>query len=232
MTVIDAIFVGGLSRLPEGQPTGIYKQAISHPVDVNFEGIVGDEHGDTRAHGGLEKAIHLYPAEHYRALAETFTALAGRFVPGSLGENLSTRGLTESDVCIGDVFEIGTATLQVSQLRRPCWRIDARFGTDIDGAPGADENFRGRGPLVPFINAREIPGWYFRVLEPGTIAPGDEMVLTKRPSPGLTLARLHTADNAIRPDSTELRLLSNATGLNRKVAKRLAQRADWLDANP
>ena len=231
MTVIDAVFVGCLNRLPEGHPTGIFKRPIEHPIEVGFTGLTGDEHGDTRAHGGPEKAVHLYPADHYRVLVEGFPHLAEQLVPGSMGENLSTRGLTEGDVCIGDVFTLGTAKLQVSQLRRPCWRIDARFGTDVDGAPGAGEDFRGRGPMVPFVNARAIPGWYFRVLEPGTIVVGDELQLVGRPSPGVTLARLHAADNARRPDPAELRELAGASGLNEKVARRMLERADWLDAN-
>lgn len=232
MTVIDAVFVGCLRRLPEGHPTGIYKQPMSHPIQVIHSGLIGDEHGDTKAHGGPEKAVHLYPAEHYEVLAEIFPSLADRLVPGSLGENLSTRGLTEKDVCIGDIFEVGTATLQVSQLRRPCWRIDARFGTDTDGAPSADEDFRGRGPFVPAINARGIPGWYFRVLQAGDIAPGDSIELKERPAPGFTLARYHAADNDPRPDPDELRAIAGATGLNRKVAQRLLKRADWLQARP
>ncbi len=231
MTVIEAVFVGCLNRLPEGHPTGIFKQLIEHPLDVSYTGLTGDEHGDTKVHGGPEKAIHLYPADHYEVLAKGFPHLADRLVPGSLGENLSTRGLTESDVCIGDVFQVGSATIQVSQLRRPCWRIDARFGTDIDGAPGMEDDFRGRGPMVPFINAKAIPGWYFRVLELGTIAPGDSLTLVERPSPGFTLARLHAADNDLRPEPDELREVAEASGLNKSVAERMRRRADWLVAN-
>ena len=160
MTVIEAVFVGCLNRLPEGHPTGIFKQLIEHPLDVSYTGLTGDEHGDTKVHGGPEKAIHLYPADHYEVLAKGFPHLADRLVPGSLGENLSTRGLTESDVCIGDVFSGGVSddpgfAVEASVLadRRPVrnrHRRRARHGGRLPGswANGAVHQRQGDPGLV------------------------------------------------------------------------------------
>lgn len=214
MTSIDAVFVGGIRPLgPDGRPSAIVKTPRSGPVGVGVEGIAGDEHGDPRVHGGPEKAVHYYPSSSYAILAAERPELAEAFVPGSLGENLSGR-LTESDVCIGDVYRVGSVDLEVSQLRRPCWKIEARFG-----AAG----------LIDLIDRTGCTGWYFRVRTPGTLEVGADVELVDRPSPGLTLARLHAAEVAEAPDAAELRLLAAAPGLNATWASRLRARAEWIE---
>ena len=173
---IDAVFVGTLRPLPpEGQQTGMFKMPVAGPVVAEREGLAGDMQADLRVHGGPEKAVHYYPAEHYAALAARVPALAGVLIPGVLGENLSGRGLTEDSVCIGDVFAIGTCRLQVSQPRQPCWKISHRLGHE---------------PMSRVIADAGLTGWYFRVLEAGEIAAGDGIECVERPAPGLTLARL------------------------------------------
>ena len=177
------------------------------------EGLAGDMQADLRVHGGPEKAVHYYPAEHYAALAARVPALAGVLIPGVLGENLSGRGLTEDSVCIGDVFAIGTCRLQVSQPRQPCWKISHRLGHE---------------PMSRVIADAGLTGWYFRVLEAGEISAGDGIECVERPAPGLTLARLWTARLAHRPDPAELRCLAAAPGLNPDWVTRLVERAAWL----
>ena len=204
---IDAVFVGTLRPLPpEGQQTGMFKMPVTGPVAAGREGLAGDMQADLRVHGGPEKAVHYYPAEHY-------AALAGVLIPGVLGENLSGRGLTEDSVCIGDVFAIGTCRLQVSQPRQPCWKISHRLGHE---------------PMSRVIADAGLTGWYFRVLEAGEISAGDGIECVERPAPGLTLARLWTARLAHRPDPAELRCLAAAPGLNPDWVKRLVERAVWL----
>ena len=211
---IDAVFVGTLRPLPpEGQQTGMFKMPVAGPVVAEREGLAGDMQADLRVHGGPEKAVHYYPAEHYAALAARVPALAGVLIPGVLGENLSGRGLTEDSVCIGDVFAIGTCRLQVSQPRQPCWKISHRLGHE---------------PMSRVIADAGLTGWYFRVLEAGEIAAGDGIECAERPAPGLTLARLWTARLAHRPDPAELRCLAAAPGLNPDWVTRLVERAAWL----
>lgn len=211
---INAVYVGSLRPLPpEGQQTGIFKFPVSGPVAVGPLGLAGDAQGDRRVHGGPEKAVHYYPAEHYAALAARVPALAAQLVPGVLGENLSGVGLLEATVCIGDIYAVGTCRLQVSQPRQPCWKISHRLGHD---------------PMSRLIADLGCTGWYFRVLAPGLVGAGDSLTLLERPAPGLTLARLWAAHTSHRPDAAELARLGAAPGLNADWARRLRDRAAWL----
>jgi len=208
------VFTGELKPLPpEGQMTGMYKSRCDLPVFCDVEGLRGDAQGDRRVHGGPDKAVHLYPADHYARLAELMPAASDLLLPGVLGENLSVSGLVEADVCIGDVFVLGDARLQVSQPRRPCWKISHRLGVDTASRLVADHG---------------LTGWYFRVLQTGDIPPDGALELVERPSPGMTLARLWAVEQAHRPAVDEVRALAAATGLAAQWAQRLIQRADWL----
>ncbi|NMG46375.1 MOSC domain-containing protein, partial [Aromatoleum toluvorans] len=215
---IDHLFIGALRPLPpEGQMTGMYKHPARGPVAVGPEGFAGDYQGDRRVHGGAEKAVHHYPAEHYPRLAQRFPHSAAILKPGTLGENLSTRGWTEETVCIGDLFRVGTALLQLSQPRSPCWKIDHRL--DAEGAS-------------LFVAHEGIIGWYYRVREAGTIAPGDAFELVERPNPDLSVAAYWRATLEHRPDPAQLRAMAAAAGLAPDKAQRLAERAAWLENNP
>ncbi|WP_230970177.1 MOSC domain-containing protein [Nitrogeniibacter aestuarii] len=211
------VFTGGLKPLPpEGQMTGMYKVRRDTPVFCDIEGLRGDAQGDRRVHGGPDKAVHLYPADHYTRLAELMPMASNLLLPGVLGENLSVSGLVESDVCIGDVFALGDARLQVSQPRRPCWKISHRLGVDAASRLVADNG---------------LTGWYFRVLHPGDIPPDGALELVERPSPGMTLARLWALEQSHRPSVEEVNTLAEAIGLATQWAQRLKNRADWLARN-
>ncbi len=214
--VLDAVRIGRLRSLPpEGQATGIHKEPVAGPVRVTTLGLVGDEHGDRRVHGGPEKALHYFSVEGYERLASAL-GLVGSLHPGDLGENLGGRGATERTVCVGDVFRIGTATAQVSRPRSPCWRIDHRLGVD------------GANLLLAQLRCQ---GWYLRVLEEGEVAAGDWMTLLERPSPDATIDRLLEVQQQDRPDPVELRELASATGLTPEISRRLSGRAEWLERN-
>lgn len=208
-----SLFAGRLQPLPpEGQITGIFKQSVAM-AQVGPEGLAGDAQGDRRVHGGPEKAVHYYPAEHYARLVAECPGLAEALVPGVLGENISATGLTEQNVCIGDVYALGECRLQVSQPRRPCWKISHRL------------EHPGLSRLVADLG---LTGWYFRVLVGGEIRAGDALQRVECPAPGLTLARLWAASEAHRPALAELRALAAAPGLNGDWVRRLTERADWL----
>src|SRR5574343_659543 len=126
-----SLFIGGIRLLPEsGRPTGMYKQPATGPLELGPEGFVGDQQADRRVHGGPDKAVHLYPARHYARLAARFPEAAALLVAGSNGENLSTPDLDENDIHLGDIWQLGTARLQLSQPRSPCWKIDERYACD------------------------------------------------------------------------------------------------------
>ena len=144
------LFAGGVRPLPpNNRPSGIFKTALHQPAWVGMNGLAGDEQADLRVHGGPEKALHQYPAGNYAALANAFPDVISDLVPGSLGENLSVAGWDETNVCIGDIFQLGGAVIQVSQPRTPCWQIDSRFVV---------------GGMTIYIHDHGLKGWYFRVL--------------------------------------------------------------------
>ena len=178
---IDAVLTGAVRPFgPQGVPSGIAKTATRARIRVSATGLEGDGQGDPRHHGGPEKALHHYAFDHYPAwrlaLAEQGAAGDGVLdAPGAFGENLSTTGLTEADVCIGDRFRLGTALAEVSQARQPCWKLNHRFG------------YAGMSRAV---QQSLRTGWYYRVLETGEVAAGDVLELVARPCPGWSLHRL------------------------------------------
>lgn len=216
-TTIDQLFIGRVRPLlPECEPTGIYKTAVDRPLRLGATGLEGDEQADLRHHGGPWKALHHYPAEHYAVLAQEWPQAADLLAAGVLGENVSTHGLTEHDLCIGDILRMGSARVQVSQPRAPCWKIDRRI--KVDGASR-------------FVEAAGVTGWYYAVLTPGELAPGDTIELEERPSPALTLADYWDAVLAHRLDPQVLRRIAAAPGLAPDKAERCRERADWLERN-
>lgn len=148
--------------------SGINKRPRTGSVRVGFEGLEGDEQGDRRVHGGPDKAIHHYPYEHYHHWRQTFGDRPLLSAPGAFGENLSTVGLTEENICMGDILSCGTTVLEVSQTRQPCWKLDDRLGT--------------KGAALEMQRSGKV-GWYYRVLEPGVIEAGATLNLLDRPHP-------------------------------------------------
>ena len=201
----------------EGQFSAIWKQPVDGPTRITREGIVGDEQADRRVHGGPEKAVHHYAAENYVRLAERFPRIAADFVVGSIGENVSTIGVDETSVCIGDIYRLGSALVQVSQPRRPCWKIDARYGV---------------AGITAFINESGHTGWYYRVLEEGVAAPGDTFTLEERLQGAVSLDCLWTTWHRHRPDAERLRTIARAPGLTPAWVKKIDDRLAWLAANP
>jgi MOSC domain-containing protein YiiM len=173
---IHAVLTGRVSPLGRhGVPSGIFKGPLAEPVLVTRAGLAGDERGDRKHHGGPEKAVHHYPWDHYAGWRAEVPELTQHLEgPGAFGENLSTTGLTEAQVFIGDIYRLGTARVEVSQGRQPCWRLNERFGLD-DMARRVQESGR--------------TGWYYRVLEEGRVGPGDELELLHRPAGSWPLSR-------------------------------------------
>ncbi len=143
--------------------TGIYKEPVTGPVWLRRLNLDGDGQADLRVHGGADKAVYAYPHEHYRF----WTRESGRnnFSFGQFGENLTTEGLLEDAIFIGDIFRVGRALVQVSQPRSPCFKLGIRMGD-----PG----------FVARFAAANRTGFYLRVLEEGTVTAGDAIVLVER----------------------------------------------------
>jgi MOSC domain-containing protein YiiM len=212
-----SLFIGSIRPLPEsGRPTGIYKQAVDRPLELGCAGFVGDMQADRRVHGGPEKAVHLYPARHYARLAERFPEIAGQLVPGSMGENISTAELDENDVRLGAIWQLGSARLQVCQPRSPCWKIDERFATE---------------GMAAFIAEQRLTGWYWRVVQPGRVAPGDPLLPFDETLEALTLAAAMQLWQTHRPPLTDLVQLAATPGIASQWQEKIAQRIAWLRRN-
>jgi len=155
--------------------SAIDKVLFPKSVDVNEMGIVGDEVGDKKIHGGINKAVHLYPSEHYDFWKKEFTDcdLLNRF--GAFGENLSSTGLTEENVCLGDEIKIGSCVFEVVQTRLPCWKLNVRFDADN---------------MSRLMQDSMKTGWYFKVVQNGEMAAGDDIILINRPNPIWTLSKI------------------------------------------
>jgi MOSC domain-containing protein YiiM len=170
--VVDTLFIGKLAPLgPRHVPSGIDKKNAAGPQRITRIGLQGDQQGDTRHHGGPEKALHHYPRDHYPNWLEDGVAAGAP----AFGENISTLGMTEADICIGDVYRFGSALLQVSQGRQPCWRLNARFE---------------RPDMAYLVQKSGRTGWYYRVLQEGDAEAGDRLFLEHRPQPDWPLARI------------------------------------------
>jgi len=140
--------------------TGIFKEPVAGRIAVRKHNLDGDGQADLRFHGGRDKAIYAYPAEHYRFWHSEFPEME---LPWSMfGENLTTEGLVENEVMIGDQFRIGTARVMVTQPRMPCYKLGIRFG---------------REDIVKRFLESGNTGFYFAVLEEGEVAAGDPITL-------------------------------------------------------
>lgn len=197
---LSALLIGKIVPFgPNGEPSAIGKTPVNHPLSLGATGFVDDMQADLRHHGGTGKAVHHYPAEHYATWRREYPEIEPeRFQPGTFGENLSTFGLTEENVCIGDTFRIGGALLEVSQGRKPCWKLNERTGQ-----PGIAARMQESGRT----------GWYYRVLEHGTVSPDAEIILLDRPYPEWTLAHLLRQLYLGPPDIEVLARLSTLNAL-------------------
>lgn len=143
--------------------TGIYKSPVNGPVAVRFLNLEGDGQADLRVHGGRAKAVYAYPSEHYdfwrikRPDAE--------LPPGAFGENLTTSGLLEDSVHVGDHYRIGSAEFVVTQPRMPCFKLGIKFGTEAI--------------IKEFLESRRS-GFYFSVLQEGVIEAGQPIECVHR----------------------------------------------------
>ena len=155
--------------------SGIAKQVLSGRIWCGERGLHGDEQGDRLFHGGPDKAVHHYPREHYPFWRGQLGERELWSHPGAFGENISTTGCSEHDVCIGDRFSLGEALLEVSQARQPCWRLNLRFA---------------QSDMSRLVQQSGKTGWYYRVLQSGWIAAGDELILQARPHPQWPLSRI------------------------------------------
>jgi len=160
--------------------TGIFKEPIHHRRILRKLNLDGDKQADLTVHGGLDKAIYSYPAEHYGYWQKE---LPGMYLSwGMFGENFTTEGLFEDNVNIGDQFQIGSAIVIATQPRMPCYKLGVKFG---------------RMDIVKRFLASGLTGIYFKVLQEGEVGAGDVIKLIRRDDNNVTVKdviRIYSVD--------------------------------------
>ncbi|SMX48776.1 MOSC domain-containing protein [Maliponia aquimaris] len=192
-TRIDGMFFGKVAHRWDGKPpSAIGKTPVAGHHEIDELGFVSDAQADLDHHGGPDKAIHHYATDHYADwIAEG--AIPVGTTPAAFGENIATFGMTETDLCIGDTLRLGTAVVQISQGRQPCWKVS--------------EHTANRG-MANLFQKTGRTGWYYRVLEPGIAGVGDTVSLLGRPQPDWTVARVTRARLTRRVSQADAAILA------------------------
>ena len=176
--------------------TGIFKEPVDQPVVVSGDHLEGDEQADRAVHGGDDKAVYAYSIEDYRWWS---CRLHRQLPPGTFGENLTMQGIGVSDAVVGERWRVGTAVLEVTQPRLPCYKLGMKM---------EDTQF-----VRTFSEGRR-PGAYLRIVEPGIIGAGDSVAVLTRPIHGVTVRDVTEILAVDRGRAAELRDLPGlAAGL-------------------
>jgi MOSC domain-containing protein YiiM len=173
--------------------TGIFKEPVTGRVKLHTLGLAGDGQADQENHGGIYKAVYSYPVEHY----DYWSRELGRndFVFGQFGENLTIAGLTEEQVNVGDMFRVGTALLEVTQPRVPCFKLAHKMNL-----PDFPKRFTQSGRI----------GFYQRVLVAGEIGAGDTIERVKTDPRGVTVREMM---RLMHIDRQDFQLMEKAVGI-------------------
>lgn len=174
----------GLPRLvlrnDEPVSTGIFKEPVAGRVMMRKLNLDGDRQADLSVHGGPEKAVYVYPSEHYDFWKRELPEM--NLPWGMFGENLTTTGLFETETHVGDKFRVGAAEVMVTQPRIPCYKLGIRFG---------------RVDIIKRFLISERSGFYVSVLKEGEVAAGDEFEVLEKNALGVTVVdvtRLYSTD--------------------------------------
>lgn len=183
----------------EGTATAIHKQQVDSRVLITEEGLEGDEQADLKNHGGADKAVLILPSSAYDRFEITKPY-------GYLGENISLEGLDETEICLGDRLQVGSALLEVTQPRSPCWKLDQQACED--------SKWQQEGFLQAYSKSGHV-GFYCRVLGRGTVGNGSMVYWLTRSSeradklPKITIKELFLAKQ-YGTDKQAIELLAKA----------------------
>lgn len=176
-----SILAGKAAMLTEKISSAIEKKPITQPQFCGLNGLVDDKQVSSQFHGGPERALHFYPREHYQFWQAWFQGMSmdseegGPLLSaGAFGENISGLGLTEAEACIGDIYQLDQALVQISQPRSPCYKLNARFGCPF---------------FSVLVQANGHTGWLLRVLDTGMVKPDAQLTLLERPHPKMSVRR-------------------------------------------
>ena len=150
--------------------TAIFKEPVAGSVAIRKLNLAGDQQADLTVHGGPDKAVYAYPVEHYEYWQKQLPDVS--FSWGAFGENLTTEGLSEDTLYIGDLLRAGSAILQVAQPRMPCYKLELRFNRD---------------DMIKRFLVSGRSGFYFSVIEPGDVGVGSEVEILDRDTNNVTV---------------------------------------------
>jgi MOSC domain-containing protein YiiM len=170
--------------------TAIFKEPVTGRIAIHGHNLEGDRQADPRVHGGPYKAVYAYPSEHYAYWAEQLGGFETQKF-GLFGENLTTAGLDEDEIRIGDQFRIGSALLQVTQPRMPCYKLALRWE---------------RTDMVKRFWRSGRPGFYLSVVEEGSVGAGDAIELVKPGPEQVTVGDVVRLYQGLDRDETKLQL--------------------------
>jgi MOSC domain-containing protein YiiM len=207
--VIEAVCTGTARPFHGAETSAIMKRPREGAVQVLAEGLGPDEQADRSVHGGPEMALHLYPMDHHAWWREQLGDHPALDEPGGFGSNLAVSGLMENMVHIGDRFRLGSAVIEISQPRQPCWKIEHRFG---------------HKGMVAAITRTARCGWYFRVLEEGEVAAGDSLERIAIGEGNWSVTRVFNALVAGKATREELAALANLAPLTPRLREKAAAR--------
>lgn len=176
--------------------TGFFKEPVSGRVAVRRFNLTGDGQADLSVHGGLEKAVYVYPAEHYDYWGKELPDM--QLPWGMFGENLTTHGLLDAAVHVGDRFRMGSAVVMVTQPRMPCYKMGIRFG---------------RNDIIKRFLTSSCPGFYLSVLQEGEVGAGDPIELISRDVTQVTISDIDRLFGSDRDDIETMRRVVGAEAL-------------------
>ncbi|MCS2155628.1 6-N-hydroxylaminopurine resistance protein [Scandinavium sp. H11S7] len=192
------VFTGSVREYEGSRPSAIAKLQVDGELELAECGLVGDEQAEKKIHGGPDRALCHYPREHYADWAREFPEQAELFCAPAFGENLSTVGLTEKNVFIGDIFRWGDALIQVTQPRSPCFKLNYHFGIS---------------DMSSLMQSSGKTGWLYRVIMAGKVSSEQPLEMVSR----LSDVSVHDAAAIAwhTPyDDEEYRRLLSAAGLS------------------
>jgi len=161
----------------EAWTTAIFKEPVHARVFLDSKNLEGDEQANKKHHGGKDKAVCCFPVEHYAFWREEL-GLGAAFAYGAFGENFTLAGMPEDRVCIGDIYAVGTARVQVCQPRMPCINLARKWNCET---------------MPKRMEQLGHSGYYLRVLQTGEVGAGDTLTLLERPQPDITIAFVNDA---------------------------------------
>lgn len=190
--------------------TGIFKTSCGMPLLLTRTGLIGDQQADLVNHGGPDKAVCVYSADHFPYWEREW---GKRVEAGAFGENFTVQGMTEANIHIGDIIRIGEAAVQVSQPRSPCFKLGVKHGM----------------PDLPLqVQQTGYTGYYFRVLKEGIVQEGDELIVEQRHKTAISISEANELMYVNKEDRDGISRLLSIQELAESWQEHFTKRLDKL----